>query len=302
MSAKAPREPLAPDLRIGQLVDLTRQPLRFGFGGGDYRTKARQDQHVLGPASLGSRQLFQVGIKVLRGGFRHMGGEHRIGMPSRELAAGIGRSCLDQHRPSLRTARDVERPRDGIEIAAVLDRPDAVWLCVKTGGAIVDHGVGRPTVPEVFHHLHELFTAGIAVGMADLAAAAVVLRRGGEPRRHDIPGGAALADVIDRRELASQVERLRIRGRGGCDQSDPLCHHRDRRQHGDRLEPGTRRLRNVPAERQLIREKDRIEQRRLRALRQILIVVDIGQCQRRRGGVAPRRLVVATAVDEQVKV
>jgi hypothetical protein len=40
-------------------------------------------------------------------------------------------------------------------------------------------------------------------------------------------------------------------------------------------------LRDIATQRQLIGEKDRIEQRRLGPLRQILLVADIGQGQRR---------------------
>ncbi len=45
--AEAARQPLAPDLRIGKLVDLARQALRLGLGRGDHRAEARQDQHLL---------------------------------------------------------------------------------------------------------------------------------------------------------------------------------------------------------------------------------------------------------------
>jgi len=61
-------------------------------------------------------------------------------------------------------------------------------------------------------------------------------------------------------------------------------------------------LRNITTECQLIGEKNRIEQRRLGPLRQVLVVFDIRQRSRRRGGMPPRRLVVAPAVDEEVQV
>ena len=55
-----------------------------------------------------------------------MSGEHRIGMPRSEAATGVGRARLHQHRPSLWAARQVERPGHMVEIAAVIDRPNAV--------------------------------------------------------------------------------------------------------------------------------------------------------------------------------
>ena len=168
-------------------------------------------------------------------------------------------------------------------------------------GAVVDDRVRRPAVPQRLDHGHELLAAGIAVGVADLARAAVIARRRREPRGHDVPGGAAVADMVDRGELARQVERLGIGGRGGRDQPDMAGRHAERRQHGDRFEPGARRLPDILGKRQLVGEKDRVEQRRLGPLRQILVIADVGQRQRRGVRMPPRRLVVAAAVHKQVQ-
>jgi hypothetical protein len=53
---------------------------------------------------------------------------------------------------------------------------------------------------------------------------------------------------------------------------------------------------------QLVGEENGIEHRCFGALRQIQVIVDVGQWQRRRSRMAPRRLVMAAAVDEQVEV
>src|SRR5438552_18266814 len=44
--AEAARQPLAPDLRIGKIVDLAREAQRLRLRGGDNRAQARQDQDV----------------------------------------------------------------------------------------------------------------------------------------------------------------------------------------------------------------------------------------------------------------
>ena len=54
MPAEAAGEAFASDLRVGELVDLAREPLRLGLGRGDHRAQARQDQHLRGLAPLGS--------------------------------------------------------------------------------------------------------------------------------------------------------------------------------------------------------------------------------------------------------
>ena len=50
--------------------------------------------------------------------------------------------------------------------------------------------------------------------------------------------GAAAADMVQRGEAAGDVIGLVERGGGGRDQADPLGHHRQRRQQGQRLERG----------------------------------------------------------------
>jgi hypothetical protein len=106
--------------------------------------------------------------------------------------------------------------------------------------------------------------------------------------------------VIERGELPREVEGLGI-GRGGRREADPARRYRERRKRGDGLEPAARRLRHVLAERELVGEENRIEQRRLRTAREVLVVADVGECERRGRRMAPRRLMVSAAVDEQVE-
>jgi len=93
--------------------------------------------------------------------------------------------------------------------------------------------------------------------------------------------------VIQRRELPREVERFRIGGRRRGDQPDPAGRDRHRRQDGDRLEPSARRLRHVLAQRELVGEKNGVEQRSLSPARQILVIADVGQRQRRGSRMPP---------------
>ena len=141
-----------------------------------------------------------------------MGREHRLGVACRKAAAGVGGAGLHQHRPALRTAWQIERPGHLIVLALVLDRPDAVGLGIAPAGAIIDDRVLGPAVPQCLDHGHELLAALVALGVAHLADVPVVGRRRRQPRRHDVPADAPVADVIERAELARQVERLGIGG------------------------------------------------------------------------------------------
>ena len=110
MPAEPAGQPLAPDLGVGKLVRLARQTLRLGLGGRDHRAQARQDQHLLRRSALRCHQRLQIGVERLRGRLLHVRGEHRLGMPRGEAAAGVGRSGLHKYRPALRAARQVQRP------------------------------------------------------------------------------------------------------------------------------------------------------------------------------------------------
>src|SRR6185312_3314084 len=190
---------------------------------------------------------------------------------------------------------------DLVVLALVVDRPDAIGPRVLPGRAVVEHGIVGPAVPQRLDDSHELLAAGIAIGVSHLAVTAIVARRRREPRRHDVPAGTAAAHMVDRSELTRQVERLGIGGRRGGDQPDPVRAGRERRQHGDRLEPAAARAFDIAVERELVGEENRIEQPGFGALRHVLEVADVGQRPRRRLGMAPRRLVMPAAVDEQVE-
>ena len=147
--------PKRPDSRLrptsGSVSSLTSRARRCASASvaADHRAQARQDQHLLRRPPFGRRQPLQIGIEFLRGRLRHMGGEHGLGMPRGEAAAGVGRARLHQHRPALRAARHVERARrPGKEIAAMIDRPDALTPRVDAAGAVVEHRIGRPAVPQ----------------------------------------------------------------------------------------------------------------------------------------------------------
>ena len=209
-----------------------------------------------------------------------------------EAAAGLGGARLHEHRPPLRPARQVERTRDLVMSADVIDRHDPFWPRILARRAIIDDGVVRPAVPQRRHHLHELLAAGVAVGVADLGVAAIVACRRGEPRGDDVPADPPVADVVERGELAREIVRLSVGGRGGGDQADPLGRGRQRAERGDRLQPRAAGMGNVVAQRQLVGDEDRVEQPGLGPARDVLVVADVRQRQRRGQGVAPRGLVM----------
>src|SRR5437763_213487 len=81
----------------------------------------------------------------------------RLGVPRGKAAADVGRSGLDQHRSALRRARQVQRPSHVIVLTLVVDRPDAVHFGIAPAGAVVEHRVLGPAIPQPLDHGHELF-------------------------------------------------------------------------------------------------------------------------------------------------
>ena len=107
--------------------------------------------------------------------------------------------------------------------------------------------------------------------------------------------------MVERRELAGKVERLGIGGRSGGDETDPARGDGKSAEHREGLEPSACRLRDIIGEVQLVGEKDRVQPGLLGPLRQVAIVVDIRQRQRRCARMAPGRLVMAAALNEQIE-
>jgi hypothetical protein len=183
----------------------------------------------------------------------------------------------------------------------VIDRLHPARFRVTTGGAVIEHGIVGPAVPEPFDDRQIFLGTLVTVGVAHLPDATEVSAGLRRPRRHDIPADAATADVIERAELARKIVRLGVGGRRGGDQPDLACCHRKSSKCRKRFEPIERSGRDVIPETQHVGQEDRIEQTGLGLLRHLNRVLDVGQRQLRRLGMTPRGFVVAPALDEQIE-
>ena len=208
-------------------------------------------------------------------------------MARRELAAGIRRARLHEHRTPLRRARQVQWTLHLIVRPCVIDGPYPPRVRIASSGAVVENRIVGPAVPEAFDDGHVFFGAFVAVRVAHLADTAEIAARLRRPCGDDVPADAAAADVIQRTELPREVVGLGVRGRGGRDQSDAARLHGESGERRDRLEPVERRPLNVVPQSQNVREEDRVEQAGLGLLRHLHRVADIGERQLRRLRVPP---------------
>src|SRR5215212_6346061 len=115
---------------------------------------------------------------------------------------------------SLRRASDVERTANSEMFSFVIDHVNPLRVQELTGGLVFGERVIRPAVPKAAHDFGEFgraFVALVAWYMRRAIEIKAVFRvRGGD----QVPAGATITDVIQRRELAGHQKWLLIR-RGG---------------------------------------------------------------------------------------
>ncbi len=203
---------------------------------------------------------------------------------------------------ALHRTRDVERSAHLEVRADVVDRADQVGVGEVPARLVEQPCVVGPAVPELLHDLDELGRTGVAVfvrrPLVEVEVVCLVLAGG----RDDVPTRAPVADVVERGELAGELERLVIGG-GRCgDQSDALGEHRDGRKQRDRLEVVAGSVAHVASECEAVGKEDRVELPAFGKLCEPRVVACIEGVLRTAVGMAPGRFVVAGAHQECVEV
>ena len=242
-----------------QLLEFVLERAGLGLGRADDRDEAGQDLDHVGVAAEPAGAVLQVGVELLRVGQRLLRGEHRFGVPGGELAAVVGRTGLHEQRPSLRRARDVERPADPEVLPGEVHRVDPGRVGVDTRGLVADLGTVLPAVPQPDGHVDELGRAPVALPVAGGVVKTEVLRGRLGRGRDDVPAGPAAADVIERGEPAGEVVRVVVGGGRGGDQPDPAGHPGQRGEQDGRLERAARTVFRVAPQRRAVGQEDRVE-------------------------------------------
>ncbi|KAG1244811.1 hypothetical protein G6F65_021598 [Rhizopus arrhizus] len=102
--------------------------------------------------------------------------------------------------------------------------------------AVIQEGVVVPAVPQAFDNFDGLMRPGIPLRMRHMLVAAEVAGFGLIGRGDDVPPRPALAQVVQRRELASQMKGFVVCGRGAGNQADVSGKRRQRGQQRDRFQ------------------------------------------------------------------
>ena len=261
-----------------------------------------------GAAAVARRAALDVGIEGFRLIDLRLGGEHHVGGARGELAAGLRRARLRHHRPALRRARDVERALDLEVLADVVEEMDLVAVHVDAALLVAQQPAVFPAVPQAGDDLVELLGALVALGVGQVLVEAEILRLVLDLRGHQVPAGAAAADMVDRGEAAGDVVGLVV-GRGRRrHEADVVRDHGERRQRRRRLElDGARELgagalaagqRAAAGHAHRVLEEDGVELGGLGDLGDVGVLLEVHVRRRDRIGMAPAREMVAGHAEE----
>ena len=141
-------------------------------------------------------------------------------LAAKSTALGRGAGLQDR-RAVLRRAHDVERPARLEELALVLDAAHLAASANMRAVAVHHHRVLVPARPQLAADLDELVGAVVAhVGRRPVDAeigVLVVVDRG-----DDVPAGAAVGEMIERRPQPRGIERMMLADREGRGHADML--------------------------------------------------------------------------------
>src|SRR5262245_63193331 len=91
---------------------------------------------------------FDIGVEFAPGGEVRLRREHGFRRFRRELTAGLRGPGLDDDRPALDRARDVERAAYRQVFALVVEHMQLVGIEIKSAIGVADEGVVRPALPK----------------------------------------------------------------------------------------------------------------------------------------------------------
>ena len=221
--------------------DLVRALGRLLRGRAEHDRGRREDQQLVGRATVGGQSALHVGEERLARLERRVRREDDVGGGGREVATVRRVAGLEQHRVTLRSARRRELAAHLEVRAVVADVAHRARPHELPGARVRDHGVVVPRVPQRPGDLDQLGGPLVALLVRQEAAAAEVLPGERVRAGHQVPRGAPAGQDVERRELAGQLPRLVERRVDRARQPDPVGDRGQRREHGQRVRAGPRR-------------------------------------------------------------
>ncbi len=169
---------------------------------------------------------------------------------------------------------------------------------------VMDEGIVVVGVPERLHHGDEFACPLITLGMRRQLVEAEVARRIIIGRCHDIPGGAAVAEMIQRCEQPGEVIGFVEAGGGSCAEPDMGRRRRDGRQQRDGFEDVHEHREPAPGVQVLgpcrgrVGDEEEVEEAPLGKLCGPGVIADVGRRIRGRVGLQPGGRMRACPLDQ----
>ena len=132
---------------------------------------------MVGRAAELFQPAFHIGVEPLRLGQRIAAGEDDLGGLGCKLPAGLRGAGLDDDRPALNRARDIERTAHLEILALVIEHIHALGVEINFRLDVANERVLGETVPEPGHDVIELARAAIALVVLRVVVQTEIERR-----------------------------------------------------------------------------------------------------------------------------
>ena len=166
-----------------------------------------------------------------------MGHENDFRPTRGEVAAAIGCPGLDENRPALRRAADIERPAHGKPLAVVIDGPHQSGIGKSRRFGIQDEGAVAPAIPKLAGDIEKFVGPVVALVARELVLQPEIGGLRLLERGDDVPCRAAAAQMVERRHGAGDGEGMEIGGRYRAREAKIFGRSGHGRENEQRIEP-----------------------------------------------------------------
>ena len=222
VDARQSRQQAQADDGVDQVLQLVVARLGFFLGGADDGHDAGQDQQFVVAAAMLRQAGLQAAVERLRAGQCLLRREYQFGRGGRQFLAILAGAGLHQHGIALHRALGLQCAAQLEVFAFVLQHLQLGRVEEIAAGLVEQIRIVAQAVPQALDDIDVFARALVALRVRHLRGQAEAFRLPVGARGDEVPAGATAADMVERGELARQVERVQIGDGGGGDQADML--------------------------------------------------------------------------------
>ena len=233
--ARQPRQQAQADDGVDQVLQLVIAGLGLCLGGADDGHHARQDQQFVGATAMLRQAGLQAAVECLRAGQGLLRREYQFGRGGSQFLAILAGAGLYQHGVALHGALRLQGAAQ-LEVLAFVFKDVQLGRIEEIAAGLVEQiRIIAQAVPQALDDIDVFARALVALRVRHLRRQAEAFRFPVRARGDQVPAGAPAADVVERGELARQVERVQIGDGGSGHQADMSGGAGEGGQQGQRL-------------------------------------------------------------------